>query len=1170
MKTIHTLLAIGMLGTMLMTMPTTSNAANPIMMAVDEVNDDALEVTIAEFNAAEVSTTVWYKLTGIVRNLNDGDQYGNFDLEDETGSVYVYGLLSEKGGAKKQFQQLAATYGITNGSKITIIGNRAVYKEKIEVSNAYFVGVVSDVLEVTYNNSSSTINYGYYTGTLGDGSVLGFYLSGSAYFCGAISSATSIVVPEKVSYNGTEYPVLYFGYDSGYNIDFDEAPNINSLTLPSVLTYIYGNVPASVSELHLLGTTPPGLYRSGCISSSTMVYVPESAYGTYQSYCNNGSNGWSTSIYLKEEGWEPQSYTVTVNTEGTLANQLLAAVEQWTDVGELTIIGHLNAEDMKIFSRLTNLQKLDLSQTDITYISGCSDLKYLETVLLPSTVETVGSEAFKDCKRLGSISLLNATSIGDYAFSGCTKLTTISLPNATSIGSNAFNGCPFDTISLPKVKEIGGAAFSDCGNLQSINAPVLETIRYSAFSGCSLSNIDLSTVKSIGGGAFQGCPFTEMDLSHVTNLNTYELFSGCTSLTKVTLPDGIKEIGKGCFAQTVNLKELNIPSSVETIREGAFAGCGLSEIILPEGVKTIESYAFGGGINNYYSSSYDRYTDELDFLTSISIPSSAENIPYNAFVNCHKLKDLYCYIIAPPSERFINETYATGMTLHVPAFSIVAYKLDDNWYKFGSIVAMDGTIDKLNINSNFTIVDYTGLADKVDLVMTKKAHLTVSAGSTFNLGTFTQAHSTSADGGDYYYDDWGSRVYYGGWSSLISNNAMNADNVNLHLQVWTNRWNFISFPFDVNVSDIEYPEGTLWVIRKYSGADRAALTGNTWQNMSNGTVLQAGEGYILHCANESTSMVEFVFHAVNNAKKNGLFAYQDVVKPLATYASEHAHNRSWNLVGNPYPAYFDTRCIEHNGVITVYNGNDSYREGSYTAYSLLDDDYILHPNEAFFVQCPTDATSMTFKAEGRIHDDGTIVNGATRAPRKAASANSNRKVYNFTMSGSDFSDRTRLVINPDAKMDYEISCDASKFMSDNMAVPQLYVLDNGIRYAIDERPLGDGIIALGARFGQMGEYTISLKNNPAEDMGILLIDNEIGREVNIAEESYTFTAQAGTSDSRFTLVIGSDATGVNEIVNSESSNSKSLYDLQGRRTNSQSQKGIYIIKQNGKSCKVIK
>ena len=98
-------------------------------------------VTVAEFNAASESTNVWYQLTGTISNLKEGDQYGNFDLTDATGTVYVYGVLSEKGGEKKKFQDLVAAKGIKNGSTITIIGNRGSYKDKIEVMNAYFVSV---------------------------------------------------------------------------------------------------------------------------------------------------------------------------------------------------------------------------------------------------------------------------------------------------------------------------------------------------------------------------------------------------------------------------------------------------------------------------------------------------------------------------------------------------------------------------------------------------------------------------------------------------------------------------------------------------------------------------------------------------------------------------------------------------------------------------------------------------------------------------------------------------------------------------------------------------------------------------------------------------------------------------------------------------------------------
>lgn len=103
---------------------------------------DATPVTIAEFNAAPVSTSVWYELTGVASGIKSGDQYGNFDLEDATGKVYVYGLLAEKGGASKAFQDLVAKTGLANGDKIKIVGQRGDFNGKIEVLNAFLVEIL--------------------------------------------------------------------------------------------------------------------------------------------------------------------------------------------------------------------------------------------------------------------------------------------------------------------------------------------------------------------------------------------------------------------------------------------------------------------------------------------------------------------------------------------------------------------------------------------------------------------------------------------------------------------------------------------------------------------------------------------------------------------------------------------------------------------------------------------------------------------------------------------------------------------------------------------------------------------------------------------------------------------------------------------------------------------
>ena len=92
-------------------------------------------VTVAEFLAAPEGTAL-YELTGIVKNLSN-TTYGNFDLVDATGSVYVYGLTGN--GAIGSNDKSFASLGINEGDVITIVGTRASYKETIQVGGTAYL-----------------------------------------------------------------------------------------------------------------------------------------------------------------------------------------------------------------------------------------------------------------------------------------------------------------------------------------------------------------------------------------------------------------------------------------------------------------------------------------------------------------------------------------------------------------------------------------------------------------------------------------------------------------------------------------------------------------------------------------------------------------------------------------------------------------------------------------------------------------------------------------------------------------------------------------------------------------------------------------------------------------------------------------------------------------------
>ena len=116
--------------------------------SVEQKEPTAKVVTIQEFiNAPEYTELLeYYELTGVISGLSANENapiYGNFDLTDETGTVYVYGLdkaFTAIGNTKanKTFGEL----GLNDGDKITLRGLRGSYNGKIEVMGAYFVKLV--------------------------------------------------------------------------------------------------------------------------------------------------------------------------------------------------------------------------------------------------------------------------------------------------------------------------------------------------------------------------------------------------------------------------------------------------------------------------------------------------------------------------------------------------------------------------------------------------------------------------------------------------------------------------------------------------------------------------------------------------------------------------------------------------------------------------------------------------------------------------------------------------------------------------------------------------------------------------------------------------------------------------------------------------------------------
>ena len=95
------------------------------------------KLTVAEFLAL-ANTANEYELTGKITRVVS-DYFGNFDLTDDTGTIYIYGLLTPGGVDKTQW----AAAGLREGDTITIKGTYSLYKDAPQIKNAVYVSHVA-------------------------------------------------------------------------------------------------------------------------------------------------------------------------------------------------------------------------------------------------------------------------------------------------------------------------------------------------------------------------------------------------------------------------------------------------------------------------------------------------------------------------------------------------------------------------------------------------------------------------------------------------------------------------------------------------------------------------------------------------------------------------------------------------------------------------------------------------------------------------------------------------------------------------------------------------------------------------------------------------------------------------------------------------------------------
>lgn len=679
----------------------------------------------------------------------------------------------------------------------------------------------------------------------------------------------------------------------------------------------------------------------------------------------------------------------------------------------------------------------------------------------------------------------------------------------TAIGEGAFYRSYVTQMTFP-------------GGLQTIGASAFEN---SMLEQALLPDAYCSTDAATAGAVFRDVHMLKsLDIGPNVKVLGGAYLQGCISLQGFALPPSVETLnGYACVDCWNN--DFGSMSSVKVFSENSMCRTGITAIKL-DNVTAINRYALC----------------DNPLLTSVELGDRLykfHQYDWEAFVACPRLTT---FKINSPTVCVYNATLSEEqfprLTLQVPNYLVNNYKSDANWMKAATIEGFSTAgAAWLHVNDNLTL----GARQRME----GRPSVAVANNYIFKIGGEAQQQFAEF------------RIQSNRWDNQFAQVISTCPNVDVTTAdasqfTYHNRWYAFALPYDVCVDDIRAEQGN-FAIRYYDGANRAANgTTGSWKDFAAGAVIPAGTGFIYQ-ASANGVWSHFPSHGTSGRK---LFSPNAHSTTLAEHAAAVPANQSWNLVGNPYQCYYDAKKMEFNSPITVFKF-DGWGGISYTAYSLADDDYILRPNEAFFVQRPEGVEQIGFPLGGK-QTVATVVPSQVKA--KVGSGLKRRFLVDMTVSDGQQSDRTRVVVNEAASAAYELDCDASKFFGTGL---QLYTLDaDDTRYAINERPLGEGLVPLGLQIATEGTYTFTLTRNGADR--VWLTDTQTGAETDLCRDSYTFHAKAGTDEGRFALRIAAATTGMDELPAADGKKA-GIYDLAGRRMEGDAQglkRGIYLM--NGK------
>ncbi|MBR5725892.1 MAG: leucine-rich repeat protein [Muribaculaceae bacterium] len=471
--------------------------------------------------------------------------------------------------------------------------------------------------------------------------------------------AGDIVIPETISFEGTDYTVVGTAANC-----FLDCRDLTSLSLPATCVTIGRNS------------------FKGC-TSLTMSPIPETVTSVGTGVFNGCTNleevtiwsGWAKPVseefancpnlkrLIIAEGETPLVMKVNAFGAASDARQALASIEYIYMGRNVDASAYLNNEQP--FHNMGGLKTLVIGGTTTaiqnTTFQGCTALNNV-TFNEGNLVSSIGSSAFASCTSLTSIDIPAAvTVIEQSTFNGCRNLKNVTMgDNVTSIGITAFYNTGLTSFTFPNaLTSIGQSAFENSKLTGDIVLPAgLGSIGTQAFAGTSLTGVSIPAgVTSIGTGAFapiatlanitlaEGNQIFKLDngvllnaagtrllvTAHESDLGTHYSNATVTTIdnyglayapfTSVDLP-ALTTIGNNGFAYS-DIESYTLDNTV-TVGQNVFAGSALQEIIIAEGRNEIPQGLCAQCAN----------------LTSVILPTTTTNMMRNCFEGCTSLEEM--------------------------------------------------------------------------------------------------------------------------------------------------------------------------------------------------------------------------------------------------------------------------------------------------------------------------------------------------------------------------------------------------------------------------------------------------------------------------------------------------------------------------------------------------